>query len=218
MLPLFCALLVLSSCKKDALEAPKAPSDAVDLSNPALLKSSKSAARQTLPNGYQKYVIPTGAHNCLENTFMNRSLSQMNFKAIFDNTAIYTTVNPANQNDINMLYGFSDGFNHLFNSARIGWSQDGNPLDPVRLYAYAYKRGIREIQYITSVMPGIETTCSIKLTGNTYTFTINNGVSTVTVTLQRGLSTYSTIGYQLYPYFGGTETAPHEIDIQIKNT
>ncbi|MEO5783498.1 MAG: hypothetical protein ABIQ07_09520 [Ginsengibacter sp.] len=34
--------------------------------------------------------------------------------------------------------------------------------------------------------------------------------------LPRTSTTAKAIGYKLYPYFGGDETAPHEIDIWIK--
>ena len=47
----------------------------------------------------------------------------MNFIAKFDNTAIYPAVitDYNHAYDMNKLYGFSEGFNNQYNSARIGW-------------------------------------------------------------------------------------------------
>lgn len=171
--------------------------------------SVSSTTERGAPVGvYVTYSIGTGKHTCDQNDLQFLQLSQMNFKAMFDNSAVYATANPANQNDINMLYGFSEGYDHLINSARIGWVYSGNAL---KLYAYAYNNRVRESMYIKTVSIGAENICSIKLMGNMYSFTVNG----TTVMLPRGRSTYSTSGYQLYPYFGGTETAPHSVSIRI---
>lgn len=111
---------------------------------------------------------------------------------------------------INKLWGFSEGFDHQYNSARIGWAYNNGAL---RLYAYAYNKGVRLSTEITAVNIGVENNCSIKLSGFNYIFTVNG----VTVTLSRANSTSSASGYQLYPYFGGDETAPHDIFIYIRS-
>ena len=134
----------------------------------------------------------------------------MKFMVKFDNSAIYQTVDPANQYDINKLWGFSEGINNQYNSARIGWSWNN---DALRLYGYVYANGARHYQEITSVTIGSEITCSIKVSGNTYVFTVNG----VSINLPRGLSTSQANGYQQYPYFGGDEVAPHRITILIKS-
>ncbi len=134
----------------------------------------------------------------------------MNFAVKFDNSAIYQTTLPDNQYDINKLWGFSEGFDHQYNSARIGWGWSDGAL---RLYAYSYNRGVRQSQEISIVPIGSEINCSIKLSGSTYLFTVNG----VTVTQPRGTSNSTASGYQLYPYFGGDETAPHTITILLRS-
>jgi hypothetical protein len=133
----------------------------------------------------------------------------MKFMTKFDNSAIYQTVDPGNQYDINKLWGFSEGFNHQYNSARIGWSWNDGAL---RLYAYAYVNGVRHSQEISAVDIGADISCSIKIAGNSYIFTVN----TASVILPRALSTSQASGYQLYPYFGGDETAPHLVTILLR--
>ena len=91
----------------------------------------------------------------------------MSFVVKFDNSAIYQTVIAENQYDINKLWGFSEGFDHQYNSARIGWAWNDGAL---RLYAYSYNRGVRQSQEITSVPIGSDITCSIKLSGSSYIF------------------------------------------------
>lgn len=156
-----------------------------------------------------KYTIPAGAHYSDRNDFKFINISEMSFTVKFDSTAIYQTIDPANQADINKLYGFSEGNNHQYNSARIGWAWYAGSL---RLYGYVYNESVRHFKEITTINIGSEISCSIKLMGNNYLFTVNG----VTDTLPRANATATTTGYQLYPYFGGDETAPHDIYILIR--
>ena len=159
---------------------------------------------------YTNFTIRQGQHYCDQNSLKSVRTSEMKFMAKFDNSAIYQTVTSENQYDINKLWGFSEGINNQYNSARIGWSWN---QDALRLYGYVYANGVRHYQEITSVTIGPDITCSIKLAGNTYLFTVNG----VSVSLPRGPSTTQASGYQQYPYFGGDETAPHLITILIKS-
>jgi hypothetical protein len=59
---------------------------------------------------------------------------------------------------------------------------------------------------------GTEYTCSIKVNTSNYTFTLNHIIKT----MPRASTTATAVGYQLFPYFGGDETAPHDINIWIK--
>ncbi len=132
----------------------------------------------------------------------------MKFMAKFDNSAIYQTVIPNNQKDINKLWGFSEGFNNQYNSARMGW---GYSNGAIRLYGYVYSKGVRYSKEITTVVPGEEINCSIKISGSTYIISAKG----ISVSLPRGTTAAKANGYQQYPYFGGDETAPHDIYISI---
>jgi hypothetical protein len=55
--------------------------------------------------------------------------------------------------------------------------------------------------------------CAIKVTATTYEFYVDGQLN---ATLERKATTPKASGYLLYPYFGGDEVAPHEIDIWVK--
>jgi len=162
------------------------------------------------PASYTNFTIRQGQHYCDQNSIRSVRTSEMKFMVKFDNSAIYQTVVPENQYDINKLWGFTEGINNQYNSARIGWSWNKNAL---RLYGYVHANGVRHYQEITSVTIGSDITCSIKLADNTYLFTVNG----ISISLPRGPSSTQASGYQQYPYFGGDETAPHLITIMIKS-
>jgi hypothetical protein len=60
---------------------------------------------------------------------------------------------------------------------------------------------------------GKEISCSIQVTSSSYLFSVNG----VSERMPRMATTPMAKGYQLYPYFGGDEVAPHDIHIWIKN-
>jgi hypothetical protein len=128
----------------------------------------------------------------------------------FDSSAIYQTIDPSNQYDINKLFGFSDnnGPHHVF-SARIGWRWSDNAL---RLFGYIYNNGVQENKEIAAIPIGKEIGCKIKTTSANYIFTVDGN----TIAMPRLSTTPLAKGYQLYPYFGGDELAPHDITILIK--
>jgi len=159
---------------------------------------------------YTRFTIRKGQHYCDQNSLKSVKTAEMKFMVKFDNSAIYQTAIPENQYDINKLWGFTEGINNQYNSARIGWSWN---QDALRLYGYVHANGVRHYQEITTVAVGTDITCSIKLAGKTYLFTVNG----VSIRLPRGLSTEQASGFQQYPYFGGDETAPHLITIMIKS-
>lgn len=158
-----------------------------------------------------EHTIAKGSHNSDKNVFKQLSKVEMKFIVKFNNSAIYQTVDPANQPDINKLYGFSDNNQeHHTNSARIGWRWHNNQLE---LLAYIYNNTVQTDKFITVVPLNQEISCSIKAEGSFYTFKVNN----TTVTMPRVSTTTGAVGYQLYPYFGGDETSPQEIKILIKD-
>jgi len=194
------SVALLSACQKES-------TDVSDGLNEGITEFTGKG--RTQPTTYTRYLIRKGNHYCDQNTVKSISTSEMKFTARFNSSAIYTTIDPLNQYDINKLWGFSEGLNHQYNSARIGWAYNDNAL---RLYAYVYNKGVRDSKEITTVALNTDILCSIKLVGSTYLITANG----ISVTMARGLSTSRASGYQLYPYFGGDETAPQDITIDLK--
>lgn len=188
----FAALLSFCSCSKVADK----------IIDKAL--STNSSVGKTI-----EYSIKQGAQYCDQNTFKAVSVSEMKFTVKFDSTAIYKTQDPVNQYDINKLYGFSDNnSDHHQYSARFGWRWSDGAL---RLFAYVYNEGSVSSKELTTIAIGTESTCSIKVLKDQYVFTVNG----ISQNMPRLSTTEKGQGYQLYPYFGGDETAPHEIHVWI---
>ena len=159
---------------------------------------------------FTKFTINEGKQFCDNNIYVTTSYAELKFLAKFDSSAIYTTTDPGRQNDINKLYGFSDNntTHHQF-SARFGWRWSNNAL---RLFGYIYNDGLNDFKELGTVALGKENICAIKVTPTAYYFLLNGK----TDSLPRTSTTIKAEGYKLYPYFGGNESAPHTINIFIK--
>ena len=180
-------LLVAASCKKETI-----------------------SQNLSTPDSFKAYTIPQGQHYATENPLKSVETAEMKFVVKFDSTAIYQTLDPENQYDINKLYGFSDnGDLHQQYSARIGWRWSDGAL---RLFAYTYNAGVRDSKEIAAIQIGKEVSCSIKVSPETYQFNVDGK----TESMPRKSTTTAGKGYQLYPYFGGDEAAPHEVHIWIR--
>ena len=172
------------------------------------------------PSGFLDYLIPKGQAYSTDSTSIIRlaGMNEVKFKFFFDSSAIYTTTDPLNQADVNKLYGFADCVSfttnytiapHHIHSARVGWAWLNNAL---RIYAYYYNDSVRHFNELQTVEIGKIYTAGIRLVPGGYEFTVENKKDTV----PRTCNTTSISGYKLFPYFGGTEVAPHNIHVYIK--
>ncbi len=190
-----CALLlifIISSCSKS--------DDVVPASVPAT------------ENGYTVYLIKKGNHYCENNDNRSIHTKQLRFTALFDSSCMYTTTSEVNMDDINKLYGFSDcNSAHHINSARFGWRWNGRVIE---IHAYCYLNGTRQSKFIGNVMLNTPASMNITVSGDQYIFELNGK----TEIMQRNCSTEFADGYQLYPYFGGDEAAPHDVRVLIKES
>ena len=157
-------------------------------------------------DGYSIFTIKSGDHKSSSSLeYTNRN--QFNFKVTFDSSCIYKTSDPINQWDVNKLIGVSDGGLHQKNSARFGWRWVDNKLE---LMAYTHYNGNFYFDKVTDLEIGKEYDC-ILIMADDYTF-ICNGQTTH---IKRWRNDKSN-NYYLWPYFGGDETAPHDIKIKLK--
>lgn len=158
------------------------------------------------------YIIKKGNHYTEDRSVGILNSKSLHFKANLDSSCVYTTKNPTNQYDINKLFGFSDCNSvHHENSARFGWNWQNNKLN---IFAYCYTNGNVKNQFITSIDLNKEYDYRISTDGNKYVFTLDDK----TIIMDRGCSDNfsKNTRLKLYPYFGGDETAPHDIKILIK--
>jgi len=156
-----------------------------------------------------KFVIKKGAHYSTQRVRLVGG-DELKFGVLFDESAVYRTQDPQNQGDINKLYGFSDcASHHQTNSARFGWRWLNARLE---ILAYTYVDSQRQSKLLGVAQIGQTFEAGLRTEGQSYVFTFN-GVETV---MPRGCDGKGNPKYQLWPYFGGDETAPHEITIYIE--
>jgi hypothetical protein len=161
------------------------------------------------------FKIKKGKHYC--DQFLYKLLNLFNFnKKIeyivkFDSSCIYE-LNKEDQLDINKLFGFSSGFSHHQNSVRFGWNYiEGK----IVLYAYCYDDGKRIKSYICRVDVVDEIKLTIFVENDAYVFEVQK----LKLGSRSKVKMYKTkkflFGYNLWPYFGGNNVAPHEMSIQM---
>ena len=199
-------LFALCSCKDQAT----APTDQT-------LQSDSSTQTTTseltdLPNGGQIFKIKEGSHYHSGILIYFSPRKYHRWQAYFFENTIYESKTKENQLDINKLVGFSDCFSlHHQNSARFGWNWDlENKV--MKLHAYSYNDSNRQYAFIKNVPLKTVLNLSLRAQGDEYIF-IAGGVE---VRLPRHCGSEWAFGYKLFPYFGGDETAPHDMNIWLK--
>jgi hypothetical protein len=169
------------------------------------------ACEPALEDEYEVFIIQHGEHYSRHKVEWLQSRT-LNAEVIFDETAVYSTVDPVNQHDINKLIGFADCNSvHHENSARIGWRWLNNQLE---LHAYAYVNGERLSEFIATVPLNAPSSIGIELLEDAYEFTVNDNQVQINREHDCSMGTY----YMLFPYFGGDEPAPQDISILIKRS
>lgn len=159
---------------------------------------------------YETYLIKEGKHSSVER-LGQLDQSVLIYDVIFDESARYT-INTTDQPDINKLFGFSEcNSTHHDNSARFGWRWY---QDSLQILAYCYQDGKVNTAFIGSVELNKSYRYSIRLLEDRYIFRIDQ-IGTEVI-LQRGNVCKKGMYYLLWPYFGGNNTAPHNITILMK--
>jgi hypothetical protein len=156
------------------------------------------------------FLTKKGSHYCDQYfyRFINllNNKPQLKYLVVFSESCRYT-LNTEDQQDINKLFGFSLGFNHHQDSARFGWFFKD---DVIHLYAYIYDRGVRKFNFIQTVKIGEEHVLTLKDEGDNWSFLVDNQTE-----LKMKKSSKFKWGYKLWPFFGGNNPAPHDINIEL---
>jgi hypothetical protein len=151
------------------------------------------------------FKIKKGAHKSSYSlTYTDKK--SFSFFVKFDETCVYKTVDATNQEDVNKLIGISDGFSHTKNSARFGWRYLNGKLE---ILGYTHFNGKFNFEKICDLEIGKEYQCDLVI-GEDYKFS----VAGKTISMDR-FPKKSGFNYYLWPYFGGNETAPHDIEIKV---
>ena len=161
-----------------------------------------------IKNDYTTFIIKEGKHRSTA-AYNTTKDSVFNWRIIFDSSAIYTTEDVNNQLDVNKLIGWSDcGDNHSESSIRFGWRW----TDSLEIHWFKHENGNFSFAKITSVSLCSSHDYYLKIHDWDYEVKVDG----VRVFIPRNCVEHKR-RYQLYPYFGGDETAPHDIKIKIKN-
>lgn len=191
-------IFVIVSCKKNYLTQ-----------SPQLQKTTISLSEQL--KSFTLYTIPKDSFYSDKSSFNAFIYDSLKFISFFDSSAIYQTKDPVNQLDINKLYGFSDNQTfHQYYSARFGWRWSN---DSLRLFGYCYNNSVRSFVELCTIRLKHFDTCVISIKDGNYMFRVNGKLKGK---IQRAATILKPYGYKLYPYFGGTEPAPHTVKIYIK--
>jgi hypothetical protein len=135
----------------------------------------------------------------------------------FNENVIYE-LNNGDQMDINKLFGISFGFHHK-NSARFGWRWN-TEKNKIEILAYIYVDGKRinewdEDTLIAELEPYEVCEMKIKKENNYYIFNIYSDSTKKNYIKKLKCGKGKFWGYYLFPYFGGNQVAPHDIEINF---
>lgn len=155
---------------------------------------------------YETYTIKKGNHSS-GNHLMLKLTKKIEFFAIFTESCVYN-LNSKDQSDTNKLFGISDSYSHSEDSARFGWRYFNDRLE---ILSYVRKSGVFYYETIGFVEPNEIVYYSLEILNDRYKFTLRDKIYFVERT-----SDYNGIRYGLFPYFGGNNVAPHNIEIKIK--
>jgi len=173
-----------------------------------LLFLTLSACKKIDDMGYREFIIKECKHRSsyLYNTTRSDYIT---FKAVFDSSVIYTTIDPNNQYDVNKLYGVSDcGCKHQDYSMRLGWRWLNDSLE---ILWFKHMHGNFTFEKIQTININQSYDYSISFNDSNYIVCVNGNCVTTPRPCHMSFKKY-----YLYPYFGGDEKAPHDIKIRIK--
>jgi len=161
-----------------------------------------------ITDDYKTFTIRKGQHRSTYALNYSKDTA-FDWNVIFDSSAIYQTVDSTNQMDINKLIGWSDcGDNHTENSIRFGWRWLNDELE---IHWFKHENGSFSFDKICNVSLCTEHDYGLIIRDWDYQMMVDG----TCVWIPRNCP-YEGKRYQLYPYFGGDETAPHNINIKIK--
>ncbi len=170
----------------------------------------------------KQYLIKKGNHYCSMSIFerlgdIGWKLKKYSVRFVLQSSCWWAPPRNNDDNDLNKLTGIAYGLSVHSNSVRLTWVPDFTVNGKIKIYGYTYDEKSADPKftylYITSVQVGQSCTGCIEVQGNKYAITVNG----VTV-LMDNLHPDPNLCFRLYPYFGGNNTAPQDMIIEIEAT
>ena len=180
-------------------------------------------------------VIKKATHSPFRMIKLLRSNKVLKARVAFTDSCRYDI--GSDQSDINKLFGFSfltwkifkkkkisifgKTMNipwvrpmHHYNSFRFGWTYSPTK-DVIEIYTYWYTNGVRNFKYITSV--NIDDVVNYELIiENEHIIFKMESIDMESIDIVMNSHTIRSefkFGYLLQPFFGGNQTAPHDVEI-----
>lgn len=139
------------------------------------------------------------------------------YEVTFDNSCRYTL--EENKTQVNKLLGVGQ-LHHHFNSIRVGWRWS-ELYNAVSLLVYSYRNGQRLYFWAKDVAVGekipITVDYTVKEKNAAYRLQIGNIVSSFNWKIEHWWQRFPLL-YECFPYFGGSQPAPQQININIIKT
>lgn len=160
---------------------------------------------------FREFVIRKGEHYSTPRIVQSLQSNTLSFDAEFNSSAIYHFDENGFQDSKNKLLGFADCNSlHHQNSARFAWQWYNGQLE---IYAYCYVDELRIEEFIGIVNVNETNHYELSVRGNQYVFKLNHYNS---VSIDRGNVCTTGVYYMLWPYFGGSLPAPHQVSIRLR--
>lgn len=161
-----------------------------------------------------KYTIKKGKHRSKFFRFGFTFKKSVSFDACFGHNCLYKPFPRPDTKDINKLCGFSTTIFHHKQSGRVGWRcvEDNGEIE---LVTYSYDSGKRDVsdqQVLVKVKPNVWFNIEIIDHETHYEYIVKYMGKTYTNNDHKKYD-WLPFKYLLYPYFGGNNSAPHDMDI-----
>jgi hypothetical protein len=147
-------------------------------------------------------------YKALNSLVLSRSIQYL---VKFDSSCKYQ-LSKRDQQDVNKLFGYSIGFDHHKNSARFGWHWHWGKI---HASAYLYRDGERIVLPMAKLELDSWYRFSIEAQEESDCFLIADEESTIAIANVERRAKFR-FGFHLWPYFGGNNPAPHEVQLEMK--
>jgi hypothetical protein len=168
----------------------------------------------------KKYTIKKGNHYASISIFERMfsfgwKVNEVPVKFRFSRECWWNPPRNADDHDLNKLCGVGYGLSVHSNSVRFAWAPDFSKSGIINVYGYTYdekKEGEPHTsKFITAVAVDTECVGMIRKVTTNYSFT----VGTTSIFMENSHPDPAVCN-RLFPYFGGNNTAPINMDIELE--
>lgn len=158
-------------------------------------------------------VIKKGTHAPFRLPELLMDQQRLAAKVLFTRSCVYD-IGIEDQADINKLFGIGYFPSHHKNSVRFGWRYVIE-LDAMEIMAYWYSKGERKWQHICFISLEKEYLYILNILEVGHTLDVYDNTKKIGNFVVSDVGGRD-FGYLLRPYFGGNQTAPHDMEIKIE--